>query len=172
MKRKPNPMDQILRQATQPQQQEGNRLYIVKNNDDREYLIIEKRRELRLDKDPISGMVMPVTISRHIYSPDSNGNPVQHVTQIGFCNFGCMSNNSYLFVCRHCHENVCQKHLFIVNKRIYCKKRGCQFFGRIYQVSHFVYRIISFCLGSVLGLDRSTEGHRSEEDFFPLANRE
>ena len=170
MKRKPNPMDQILRQAAQPQQQDDLVVYIVKNKDGKEYQIIEKRRELRLDQDPVSGMVMPVTVLRNTYSPDSSVRPVRHVTEIGFCSFGCMSNSSYLFVCRRCHDNICQKHLFIVNKRIYCKKRSCQFFGRTYQVFRSVYRIIRFCVCSVLGLDRNTEDHRSEEDLF--ANRE
>lgn len=166
MKRKPDPFEQILRQASKSNNQDDHTKTSIKHKG-KETQIIEQKRNIEWREDPDNpGMMSPFTISEKVYSLDDNGRPLDNTNDASGCKYGCIVRRDSLYTCAYCKRSICQIHAVFVGRKKYCKTGFCSVLGRTHKVLWLVYRFGKFCLRAVTAIGIDDEDSGTEEDLF------
>lgn len=158
-------LEDIMNQAARKQGQNDDVYILSVEVNGKEIPIMENRREVEFIHDPDNGDI-PMIVNRRKYNLDDNGRKFSK--EAAACKFGCCVNADSLFVCRHCHSFICQKHVMLIcsGARAYCRKGVCAVVGRLYQTLWTIYRISRYCLYAMTGMnDEPGTKNRAKHPF-------
>jgi len=178
MRRDNDERTQMLAQAMK-QEQRGNQndveIFSVELND-QEFVIMEKRNEFQLMPTP-DGILVPRTVGHTKYRLGEDGRSLKSISNAALCRFGHIVGSESIYTCSHCHSSVCRKDSIFSGAKVYCRKKPCSVYGRMHKGFRFIYIVIRFCVGAVLGLETPKPmapqpNTVSEREQFPYPNRE
>ena len=162
-RRQDNSLEGVLGGRNRQNQQDDEVSMIVRFGDIEQAIIVSRRR-MEWREDPQNpGIPVPYTVNDVVYSTDDNGNPLGTTRRAGGCRFGHIVDRKTLSVCTICHSNICRRHTIRVGRRAFCRGGFCFVLGAMAWLSWFVFRIIAFCVMSVLGQRGDEEPDAPEE---------
>ena len=162
-RRQDDSLEGMLGQRNRQNQQDDEVSMSVRYGDIEEPIIISRRR-IEWREDPQNpGIMVPYTVNEVVYSTDDNGNPLGTTKKAGGCSFGHIVDKKTLSDCSICHSNICRRHTITVGSRKFCRGGFCFVMGALAWSSWLVFRMVAFCIMSILGIHRDEEPDVTEE---------
>ena len=162
-----DPLEEMLQRGGKSQKPQDDIVkYIVIFNGE-EIEIKRKERKIVWRPDPQNGGVLvPYTESDYIYNLADDGQPFGDVKNVASCIYGCKVKAASLYRCKHCRSAICGSHSLFVGRRTYCRKGVCFAIGLVSKILWSSFRLVRFCVTSILGNEGEKEENKAEADFF------
>lgn len=151
-KRKPNPIDDILRQSIDSKQDDADTKIHSVIHKGKETQMMEKNYDIVMVEDSF-GVPMPKVVANIKYHLTDDGRSMSGTRKLAGCDMGCIVRVDSIRICSHCRKGVCRPHSLRAGKRYYCRRKPCIVYARIYQVVRCIYRLIRFVVLSVIGAE-------------------